>query len=124
MNSTELKAKIDKTDSLSTKVRYILTRNEKLCWIVGLSIYAIILFLGWSDIAELPKEERADFAGAMAAFTCFGWGMFAIIVMLIGEFVNFIAQILIGARRNRIVSKLGKAERFESFIDNCRKARK
>ena len=124
MNSNELKAKIAKTDSLSTKVRYILTRNEKLCWIVGLSLYAIILFLGWSDITNLPKEERADSAGAMAAFTCFGWGMFAIIVMLIGEFVNFIAQNLICMRRNRIVSKLGKAERFESFIDDCRRARK
>lgn len=124
MNSTELKAKIAKTDSLSTKVRYILTRNEKLCWVIGLSIYAIILFLGWSDITNLPKEERADSAGAMAAFTCFGWGMLAIIVMLIGEFVNVIAQTLIGMRRNRIVSKLGKAERFEGFINDCRKARK
>lgn len=124
MNSTELKAKIAKTDSLSTKVRYILTKNEKLCWIVGLSLYAIVVFWGWSDITELPKEERADSAGAMAAFTCFGWGMFAIIVMLIGEFVNLIAQTLIGLRRNSIVAKLGKVERFESFIDNCRKARK
>lgn len=124
MNSNELKAKIAKIDSFSTKTRYILTKNEKLCWVVGLSIYAIILFLGWSNITNFPKEERADSAGAMAAFTCFGWGMFAIIVMLIGEFANFIAQTLIGMRRNRIVSKLGKAERFESFIDNCRRARK
>ena len=124
MNSTELKAKIDKTDSLSTKVRYILTRNEKLCWCIAWTLYGIIVFLGWSDITNLPKEERADSAVAMAAFTCFGWGMFGIIVMLIGEFANFIAQILIGMRRNRIVSKLGKAERFESFIDDCRRARK
>ncbi|WJJ59103.1 hypothetical protein VPA32_orf138 [Klebsiella phage vB_KpnM_VPA32] len=124
MNSTELKAKIAKTDSLSTKVRYILTRNEKLCWCVALTLYGIIVFWGWSDITNLPKEERADSAGAMAAFTCFGWGMFGIIVMLIGEFVNVIAQILIGMRRNKIVSKLSKVERFECFINDCRKARK
>lgn len=124
MNSTELKAKIAKIDSLSTKVRRLLTGNEKLCWIIAWTLYGIIVFLGWSDITNLPKEERADSAGAMAAFTCFGWGMFGIIVMLIGEFTNVIAQNLIGLKRNRIVSKLGKAERFEDFIDNCRKSRK
>lgn len=124
MNSTELKAKIAKTDSLSIKVRRLLTVNEKLCWGIGLSLYAIIAFCGWSDISELPKEERADAAGAMAAFTCFGWGAFAIVTMMIGEFVNLIAQTLIGLRRNSIVAKLGKAERFEGFINDCRKARK
>ena len=124
MNSTELKAKIAKTDSLSTKVRYILTKNEKLCWCIAWTLYGIIVFLGWSGITELPKEERADTAGALAAFTCFGWGMFGIIVMLTGEFVNLIAQTLIGLRRNSIVAKLGKVERFEGFINDCRKARK
>lgn len=124
MNSNELKAKIAKTDSFSTKVRYILTRNEKFCWVIGLSLYAIIACWGWYGITELPKEERANSAGAIAVFICFGWGMLPIIIMLIGEFVNVIAQTLIGMRRNSIVSKLGKAERFEGFIDNCRKARK
>lgn len=124
MNSTELKAKIAKTDSLSTKVRYILTKNEKLCWCIAWTLYGIIVFLGWSGITELPKEERADTAGALDAFTCFGWGMFGIIVMLTGELVNVIAQALIGLRRNSIVAKLGKVERFEGFINDCRKARK
>jgi hypothetical protein len=124
MNSIELKAKIAKIDSFSTKARHVLTNNEKLCWCVAWTLYGIIVFFGCSHIIELPKEHKADSAAAMAVFICFGWGALGIITMMLGEFVNLIAQNLIGLRRNRIISKLGKAERFESFIDNCRKARK
>lgn len=124
MNSIELKAKIAKIDSFSTKARHVLTNNEKLCWCVAWTLYGIIVFFGWSHVVDLPKEEKSDSAAALATFTCFGWGALGIITMLTGEFVNLIAQNLIGLRRNRIISKLGKAERFESFIDNCRKARK
>lgn len=58
MNSTELKAKIAKTDSFSTKVRYILTKNEKLCWVVGLSLYAIIVF--WAGLISQSFQKKKE----------------------------------------------------------------
>ncbi|URQ04203.1 hypothetical protein ENTB43_077 [Enterobacter phage Entb_43] len=124
MNSTELKAKIAKIDSFSIKVKKFLTNNEKVCWFVGMSMYAIIMSIGWYEFTLLPKEEKSQYAAGMAAFTCFGWGALSIIALILGEIINIFMQFLIKVKRNRIISKLGKAERFEGFINDCRKARK